>query len=199
MVTHSVLQGSEEWFALRLKYPLSASHAQAIGNQGKGLETLCWEKVAERYSSSQKERMSNEHTDRGNELEAQARKIYELQTGNEVTEVGFVTDDSISKVGGASPDGLVSDDGLLEIKCFDDAKHFRATIEREVESKYRWQGQQQLLFTGRKWVDFGFYNPNFKESLVIIRMEADEEMQRAIREGLAKGEEIIKGIEAKIK
>lgn len=198
MVTHSCVQGSEEWFALRLKYPLTASHACAIANQGKGLETLCWEKVAERYSSSQKERVSNEHTDRGQELEAQARKIYELQTGNHVRTVGFVTDESISKVGGASPDGIVNDDGLLEIKCFDDAKHFRATIEREVESKYRWQGQQQLLFTGRKWVDFALYNPSFRESLVIIRMEADEEMQRAIREGLAKGEEIIKGIESKI-
>ncbi len=199
MVTHSCIQGSEEWFALRLKYPLTASHAQAIGNRGKGLETLCWEKVAERYSSSQKEKMSNEHTDRGQELEAQARKIYELETSNRVEQVGFVTDDSISNVGGASPDGLVNDDGLLEIKCFDDAKHFRATIEREVESKYVWQVQQQMLFTGRTWTDVCCYNPNFKSSLVIVRVVADKDMQDKIKVGLKLGEYIIKDIEGKIK
>ncbi len=55
MKIHNIEQQGDEWFALRLNYPLTASHAQAIGNQGKGLETLCWEKLSERYSSADKE------------------------------------------------------------------------------------------------------------------------------------------------
>jgi len=78
MQLHSEVQGSDEWFALRLKYPLTASKAQAISAQGKGLETLCWEKMAEKFSEVPKEHFLNEHTERGNELEEQARGIYEL-------------------------------------------------------------------------------------------------------------------------
>ena len=140
MQLHNVEQGSGEWFALRLQYPLTASKAQAISAQGKGLETLCWEKMAEKYSEAPKEHFSNEHTERGNELEEQARGIYELETGNNVKEVGFVSNEEVSKVGGASPDGLVGEDGLLEIKCFADTKHFKMTKKGiSIESQYMWQ------------------------------------------------------------
>lgn len=205
MQIHDVIQQSPEWFALRKKYLLTASNAQAIGNNGKGLDTLCWEKTSEKYSSGIKEQFSNAHTDRGNELEGDARELYALQTGNKTTVVGFVTDESISKVGGASPDSFVNDDGLLEIKCFADTKHFKAIIESkktgkfEIESQYLWQMQMQMLFTGRKWVDFLAYNPNYTESLLIQRVELDEEKIAKIKEGLRKGEEIINEIEASLK
>ncbi|MFZ2151753.1 MAG: lambda exonuclease family protein [Minisyncoccia bacterium] len=204
MEIHNVEQKSPEWFALRKKHCLTASAAQAIGNNGKGLETLCWEKMSEKYSSGIVEQFSNKHTDRGNDLEPDARALYELETSNTVTEVGFVTDDSISPVGGASPDSLVNEDGLLEIKCFADAKHFKLiadfkkTGKFEIESQYLWQMNQQMLFTGRKWVDFLAYNPNYTESLLIQRVEWDEEKIAKIKEGLKKGEEIIKGIEASL-
>lgn len=202
---HNVEQQSQEWFELRKQYPLSASEAQAIGNNGKGLETLCWEKLAEKYSSAEKDKFSNEHLDRGNELESQARNLYELETGNKVETVGFVTDDKISKVGGASPDGLVNEDGGLEIKCFADCKHFRAIIDFkktgtfEIEPKYLWQMQQQMIFTGRKWTDFVAYNPNYPQSLLIQRVKTDKEMQKKIKEGLIKGEIIINEIEGNLK
>lgn len=196
MKIHSVLQGTPEWFELRIKYPLTASHAQAIGTGGKGLETLCWDKLAEKYSKSQKEQYTNEHLERGIELESQARGIYELMTGNSVSEVGFITDESISEAGGCSPDGVVGEDGLIEIKCFADTKHFKMTKKGiEIESKYRWQIQQQLLFTGREWCDFIVYNPNFEDSLLIERVYPDKEMQEKILAGLKKGEELIKEIE----
>lgn len=201
---HNVLQGTEEWFALRSLYPLTASNAQAIGNQGKGLETLCWDKLAEKYSSSDKERYTNKDLQRGVELEPLARSIYSLETGNIVTEVGFITDETISKVGGASPDGLVNDDGLFETKAFDDTKHFKAIVEFKktgtftIESQYIWQMQQQMLFTGRKWCDFVPYNPNYQQSLLIKRVEADIVMQEKIKEGLKKGEELLKEIESNL-
>lgn len=199
MTIHECEQRSPEWFALRRQYPLTASNAQAIGNNGKGLETLVWESLAAAYSSGVAEEMSNKHTERGVELEPLARALYELETGNPVIEVGFVTNDKISSVGGASPDGLVGEDGLVEFKAFDDAKHFKMSVEGlEVESQYAWQMQMQMLITGRSWVDFVAFNPNYAKSLLIQRVFADAEKQKAIVEGLKKGEEIIKTIKSKI-
>lgn len=196
MKIHNIKQQSEEWFELRKKYPLTASNAQAIGNQKKGLETLIWKKLAEKYSLADKEIYTNKDLERGIELEPLAREIYELQTGNKVKEVGFVTNSKISKVGGASPDGIIGEEGLIEIKCFEDKKHFQMTIEGlKVESKYLWQMQMQLLFTNRKWCDFVAYNPNYKKSLLIERIYPDKEMQKQIIEGLKIGEEIISKIE----
>lgn len=205
MQIHNCEQKSEEWFELRKQYPLTASHAQAIGNNGKGLETLVWEVLSEKYSAGEKEQFANSHTDRGEELEDQARELYMLETGNEVTKVGFVTNEQVSKVGGASPDGLVNKDGLLEIKAFADTKHFKAMVEFkksgkfEIESQYQWQMQQQMLFTGREWADFLAFNPNYPQSLLIQRVKADKEMQAKIYEGLVRGEELINEIESILK
>lgn len=204
MQIHNVEQDTEEWFALRLQYPLTASNAQAIGNQGKGLETLVWEKLAEKHSKVTKERYTNKDLERGTELEPQAREMYELKTGNTVLQAGFVTNHAISKVGGASPDGIIGTDGLLEIKCFEDTKHFKLIIENKttgtfkVESQYVWQMQQQMLFTGRAWCDFVAYNPNYPQSLLIQRVYAYKEMQDEIQEGLKIGEKLIKKIEANL-
>lgn len=202
---HQVEQGTSEWFQLRIQYPLTASNAQAIGNQGAGLETLCWNKLAEKYSQAPKEQFSNIHLERGKELEPLAIEMYELETGNKVEKIGFVTNESISKKGGASPDGAVDEDGLTEVKAFDDVKHFKMIVEKKktgsfkIESQYVWQMQQQLLFTQRKWCDFIAYNPNFPESLLIQRVYPDPEMQEKIKAGLKLGEKIIKDIEINLK
>ena len=201
MNQHNVEQKSPEWFELRKQYPLTASEAQAIGNQGRGLETLVMEKMAEKYSTADREQITNEHIERGVELEPQARSLYELETGNEVKEVGFVTNANISKFGGASPDGLIGNDGLIEIKCFEDSKHFKMTLEEdfEIESKYVWQMQMQMLICERKWCDFVAYNPNYKKSFLIKRITPDLVIQEKIRTGLAMGEQLINKIESKIK
>lgn len=193
------LQGSPEWFALRLKYPLTASNAQAIGNQGKGLETLVWEKLAEKYSLADKEKYTNKDLERGIELEPLARDIYELKTGNKVDEVGFVINEEISKVAGASPDGMIlGQNGLVEIKCFEDKKHFQNIVNGlEIETQYLWQMQMQMLFTETEFVDFVAYNPNFKQSLLIKRVVADKEMQNSLIKGLELGEKLLKEIEEK--
>lgn len=200
---HNVEQGSDEWFELKSHYILSASHAQAIANAGKGLESLIWEELAKKYCSEPEVRFSNGHTERGDELEPFAREIYELQTGFKVNQIGFVTDEDISPRGGVSPDGGVEDqDGLVEIKCFDNTKHFKLIIENrsgdfKIEPKYQWQMQQQMLFTGKKWVDFLPYNPNYPDSLLIKRVEADKVMHEKLKVGLKIGEKIINEIETK--
>jgi exodeoxyribonuclease (lambda-induced) len=200
MLKHNVEQKSPEWFALRLEYPLTASEAQAIGNNGKGLETLCLEKMAERYSSAEKEMYTNKDLERGVELEGEAKSLYELETGLEVETVGFITNEKVSKVAGASPDGLVGTDGCLEIKAFADCKHFKMIADLntkgdfDIESQYMWQMQMQMLITGRKWTDFVAFNPNYKKSLLIKRVKPDKEMQKKIKEGLKKGEKFINEI-----
>lgn len=198
MKVWDVEQKSEEWLALRREYPLTASDALAIKTGGKGLETLVFEKMSEVYSSGEAPQFSTKDMDRGNDSEPTARALYELETGSTVQQVGFVTNDEVSPVAGASPDGLVGDDGLWEGKAFDDAKHFRMIIRGiEVESKYIAQMQMQMLITGRKWCDFSAYCPNHKPSLLTARMYANEEIQQKILEGLKNGEKLIKEIKSK--
>lgn len=195
----NIPQKSEEWYKVRELHPLTASHAQATGNQGKGLETLVNEILAKKYSIQDYEkRYSNEDLDRGIELEPLARSIYELRTGQKVEEVGFVVDEEISKVGGASPDGVIGEfEGLVEIKSFNNEKHFdlicqwKETGTFEVESKYYWQMQQQLLITGAEWCDYVAFNPNYKESLLIQRISKDEDKIEKIKQGLKLGEELL--------
>jgi len=197
---HNVDQQSEEWFELKKKYPLSASHADAIGTGGVGLETICYKAVSELYSANPivKENFSNDQTSRGNEFEPLAAEIYEMETETKLGLVGFVTNDEISQYGGASPDREVLDsDGLVEIKAFEDHKHlkmindFKKTGKFEIEKGYIWQMNQQMLFTGKKWVDFAAFNPNFKQSLLIQRVYPDPVMQEKLRIGLKKGDNLI--------
>jgi len=201
MKIHQVEQGTPEWHALRLQYPLTASEAQAIGNQGKGLESLVMDKMAQKYSSAVIEQYTNKDLERGIELEPQARSLYELETGNTVEVVGFVTNPNVSNVAGCSPDGAVGVDGLIEIKCFDDTKHFEMTLEEDfkIESKYMWQMQMQMLICDRSWCDFVAYNPNYKKSILVKRIGVDLVMREKIKTGLAIGEKLINDIESKIK
>ena len=204
MITiHSCEQKSPEWFELRRQYPLTASKASAIATGGKGLETLVYEKLAEAYSTGEVEDYTNEHMARGVELEPHSRALYELERGVTVEEVGFITNDEISPVAGCSPDGLIGKDGGFETKAPSDTVYFRMLIaddrEKEIPSDYRWQCQDCMLITGRKWCDLQFYNPNYSESTITFRIYADEEMQKKLTEGFKKGETLIKEITAKIK
>jgi putative phage-type endonuclease len=184
-------QGSPEWFEIRVG-KVTASHAQAIGNNGKGLDTYLLEVVSEMFSSAQKDQYSNEHTERGNELEPLARSMYELQENVEVEEIGFA---EYNDFVGCSPDGLVGDDGMIEIKCPDDKTYFNLLMNEKIDNAYIWQCQMNMLILERKWCDLVFYNPNFEKSMKIFRLEPDKEMFSRLKEGFAKAEkEIIRMI-----
>lgn len=196
MKIHKFSQQSEEWFNIR-KGKMTASHAQAIGNNGKGLETYILEMMADFYSIADKDCFSNGDTERGIELEEQARSIYELEKDCEVEQVGFI---EYNKFVGCSPDGLVGEDGGIEIKSLNDCNHFKLMIngEKEIDTKHLWQIQMNLLITGRKWWDFISYNPNFPMEMIIHRIEPDEKMQAKILEGIEKGEKKINEIKEKL-
>jgi exodeoxyribonuclease (lambda-induced) len=204
MITiHDVEQKSDLWFALKAQNPFSSSHATAIGNQGAGLETLVWEALVNEFSIADKKQFTNEHLERGNELEPLARSIYELQKGVNVTEVGFITNDKYEKAG-ASTDGLVDDDGCVEIKCFEDKKHLKLIHELKktgdftIESGYLWQMQHELLITEREWCDYIAFNPNFEMDILIKRVYPDAVMQQKLITGIAQGNIIYKKLKQEL-
>lgn len=193
---HNIEQQSPEWFEVR-KGKMTASHAQAIANHKKGLETYIIEMMSEYFSSGEKAHFSSKHTDRGNELEPIARAGYEFEFDVEVSEVGFI---EYNEWVGCSPDGLVGEDGGIEIKSIDDTNYFRHLLygENEIESKYIWQVQMCLLITGRKWWDLIIYNPNFEKSTCIYRILPDLEKFRELEIGFQVGAELIENIKNKI-
>ena len=106
-----------------------------------------------------------------------ARSAYETETGLIVTEVGFVDHPTIA-MAGASPDGLVGDDGLIEIKCPDTKTHIQTLTSKKAPSEYIPQMQWQMACTSRQWVDFVSFDPRLPEHLMleIIRVERDQSL-----------------------
>ena len=190
-----LIQGTPEWFAIR-KGKATASHAQAIGNNGKGLETYIIEIMAEYLSSGEKEHYSNEHTERGNELEPTARSMYELENDCEVEQIGFC---ELNDFIGCSPDGLIGTDGMIEIKCPEDKVYFNILMNEKIDSAYDWQCQMNMLILKRKWCDLIFYNPNFEKSMKIFRLDPDEKMHEALKKGFEIVETRIKELKNKYK
>ena len=189
-------QNSPEWFEAR-KATMTASNAQAIGNCGKGLDTYIINLMAEYYSTGQKEQYENEDLLRGHELEQLASDVYELERGVTCKKTGFIKIDDYT---GCSPDRLVGEEGLLEIKAPNDTTYFKILLngEDEIDTKYIWQTQMQMLITGRKWCDLMFYNPNFKTSYKIFRILPDKEKFNALNKGLEIGRKKIQEIKQKI-
>ena len=191
MKIYEMEQRSEEWLAIR-KGKLTASNAQAISANGKGLETLAIEVVSSLYAMPE-ESYTNEHIERGIELENQARQRYEIEH-NDVKEGGFI---ELDEYIGCSPDGLVGEEGGIEIKCVNNVNHFKFILEQKIESKYQWQIQMCLLITGRKWWDYISYNPNFEKALVVVRVEPDQKMQEKLKVGIEKGKKLLKDLKKK--
>lgn len=188
-------QGTLGWKQARLG-KMTASHAQQIGNAGKGLETYCKEIVMKELSTKE-DNWSNKDTERGNELEPIARQIYSLKTGNEVKQVGFMHNDYV----GYSADGIIGEDGGLEIKSPDDKEYFEYLLygREAIKSEYHWQIQMNLLLSGRKYWMLAVYNPNFSNSMQIYRIEPDKEKFEKLLNGFEVGKKLILEIKEKLK
>ena len=192
-----VEQQGEEWFAIR-QLMLTASHAQAIASNGKGLRTYIMGMLQEYYSSSERVDYKNKDLERGNELEESAAFVYSMQTGRKTERAGFVVMDGHEEMVGCSPDYFVDGDGLIEIKCPDDKGYFEVLESEKVDSKYMWQMQMQILITGREWCDYVCYNPNFAKDLFIKRVEPDEEKFKKLELGFESGIKMLKEIKSRM-
>jgi putative phage-type endonuclease len=173
-------QRTEEWFQARLG-KVTASRVADVLSKIKSGESASRRNykiqlVSERLTGEKQESYINQAMQDGIDREVFARDRYVQQFG-EVEEVGFVNHPTLEA--GASPDGMVGDDGLLEIKCPMGTTHTETLMTQEVPSKYIPQIQFQLRCTGRKWCDFVSYNPMFPEHLQVFvkRVEADEVYQ----------------------
>lgn len=128
----------------------------------------------------------------GVEHEPHAREEYERRTGREVTQVGFILPDDSDAYGG-SPDGLVGEDGIIEIKCPAPETLIQYHAAGELPNQYKPQVQGLLMISGRAWCDFFAYHPDLPPFL--LRVESDEKYQEKIAKALLKLLEEIERIE----
>lgn len=143
---------------------------------GSGRANVMAELVCERLTGRPADKHVTAAMQIGTELEPEARALYFFKTGNAVREVGLIRHPRITQ-SHASPDGLVTEKGLLEIKVPQPAGHLETLLSQQVPGKYLTQMQWQMACTGRAWCDYVSYNPNFPEhvKLWITRIARDEE------------------------
>ena len=190
MKIYNFEQRTEDWYNIR-KGKMTASNAETIIANGKGLETYIYNLMAEYYSSAEKENYINADMQRGIDLEPEARLEFEFYTNLDVQEVGFIEHNEFI---GVSPDGLIGDDGLIEIKCPNDSIYFKLLLSNNIKPEYIAQMQMQMYVTDRQYCYFVSYNPNFEKSLYIKKISRDEEMIDKLKKGLERGTELIKEI-----
>ena len=174
-------QRTPEWFAARLGKAtasrISDVMAKTKTGYGGSRENYLMELALERITNAQAPFFITAAMQWGIDQEPAARSAYEATTGNFVTEVGMIDHPTIP-MSGASPDGFVGDDGLIEIKCPESKKHLKTLSTRKPDGDYVYQMQWQMACTGRQWCDFVSYDPRFPDhlQLIIVRVSRDDDM-----------------------
>lgn len=173
-------QRSTEWFNARLGKVTASRVADVIAKTKSGYSTsrenYMAQLVCERMTGTQGESFSSAAMQWGTDQEPLARAAYEAVADILVDEVGFIIHPTIVNAG-ASPDGLVGADGLIEIKCPNTSTHIDTLLSDKAPNKYVPQMQWQMACTGRKWCDFVSFDPRMPEGLQIFiqRVDFDEQ------------------------
>jgi len=190
-------QQSSEWFEARLGRATASRFKDVLaGGTGVTREKYKAKVMAERLTNKKIEEYSSWQMQQGTEREALARKLYEAITGNKVQEVGFIKIDGLEA--GASPDGLVGEEGTIEINSPELLAHLKVLTTKQLPSEYKAQVQGQLWATNRKWCDFVSFNPdmNAKHRIIIIRVERDEAYISMLRQEVTKFmEEVMEAVD----
>ena len=156
-----VEQQSAEWFTQRLGKVTASKISDVMAKTKSGYsatrKNYLMQLLCERLTGRKEESYTNASMHRGTELEPQARSHYEALSGVMVEESGFVPHPTI-KMSGASPDGLVGVDGLVEIKCPNTAQHVDFLRTGQIDTGYQLQMLFQMMCTNRKWCDFVSYD-----------------------------------------
>lgn len=179
-------QGTDEWLAERAGC-VTASRISDVMAKGRGGQPSATranymaQLACEILTGLPTESFTSGAMQWGTDHEDQARASYTLETGRSVVETGFVPHLAIGRAG-ASPDGLVGEDGLVEIKCPNTATHIATLRGAGIDRKYLLQMQWQMICTGRDWCDFVSFDPRLpgRLSLYVERVDADAEMQAEI-------------------
>lgn len=181
-------QRSDEWFAQRLGKVTASRVADVMAKTrtgyGASRANYAAELVAERLTGAQTDFYVNDAMRRGTELEPLARDTYAFIKGVHVVETGFHPHPTLEWAG-ASPDGFVGDDGMVELKCCGTAKHIALLTSGEPDDRYVKQVVWQMACTGRQWCDIAYYDPRLpvemqmhitrigRDAGVIAEMEAE--------------------------
>jgi putative phage-type endonuclease len=174
-----LIQGSEEWKLARCGSLGASRLADAVARTkagyGASRANLMAELLVERLTGIPTEGFVSSAMQWGTEKEPDARAAYEFRSDVEVSQVGIVPHSAIAGTH-ASPDGLVGDDGLIEIKCPVTATHVETLLGDEIPGKYVTQMQWQMACTGRAWCDFVSFDPRMPESmsLFVKRVQRDD-------------------------
>ena len=170
----NITQGEDSWFEARLGIPTASCFSKIVkpsdGNKSASAKTYMYELIAEKLGASS-DSYTNEHMERGNELEPMARSTFEFITDLKVDEVGMIKTDC-GKIG-CSPDGLIGEDGGLEIKCPKASTHIKYLIEGKLPLEYKTQVMGSLMVSERKYWYFMSYHPELDP--FILKVERDEE------------------------
>ena len=197
-------QGSEAWKAMRLG-KVTASKMKDVMTNGRGnspskmAETYMMDLIAERLTGESKPFFENDAMKWGTATEPQARAMFEIQEGLDVEEVAFIEyDDYI----GMSPDGLIGDDGLIEIKCPNTSTQIKRALSDDYAADYKDQIQMQLWVSNRKYCYFLSFDPRLDcaAGYLLQKVERDElyieEMTLKTSKFIIKMNELLSALEA---
>jgi len=182
-----MLQRTREWFDVRVGKVTASRMGDLMARTKTGFaakrQDYLWEIVTERLTGKPSVHFETAAMRWGIEMEALARASYEAEVGEMAEEVGFVIHPELHDAG-ASPDGLVGSDGLVEIKCPETTTHLKMVLRRSIDERYMLQMQWQLECTRRCWCDFVSFDPRVDAplSLMIIRFPRDDKMIAMMRD-----------------
>jgi putative phage-type endonuclease len=197
-------QQTEAWFAARLGRVTASRISDVMARTKSGysasrknyqMQLLC-----ERLTGRKEDGFRSAAMQRGTDLEPIARSAYEVDKGVMVQECGFVPCPMI-EMAGASPDGLVGDDGLVEIKCPNTAQHVEFLRTGKIDSGYELQMLFQMMCTGRKYCDFVSFDDRMPEELQYkcVRMNYDNNRAMEIITEVSKFLEELADLETEMK
>jgi len=207
MSGEDLIQGSPEWIQFRCGR-VSASNMDKLmaktkgGGYGTGRQNYMADLIAERLTGVPTKTFQSDVMRWGIEQEPAAKDAYMFFRDTVVESVGFVEHPTIP-MSGASPDGLVTADGLIEVKCPLTATHIDTLLSGDIETKYIQQMQWQLACTQRKWCDFVSFDPKLPPSmqLFVKRVPRDQSMidtlEREVRQFIAELNTKIRELQAK--
>lgn len=174
-----LIQGSDDWLKARCGKVTASRVADVIAKTksgwGASRANYMAELIAERLTGVPAEKFTSAAMAWGTATEDEARAAYEFHSGVVVETVGFIEHPNISDCG-ASPDGYVGSDGLVEIKCPNTSTHIDTLLGQAIPAKYVTQMMWQMACTGRQWCDFVSYDPRMPEDmrLFVKRLPRDQ-------------------------
>jgi hypothetical protein len=187
-IYHHMEQNSEEWYAIRLGRATGSGFKNVLAKLKSGeastRRNYRSQLICERLTGQRTETYTSAAMLWGKEWEGVAREAYETSVGVLIEQVGFAEHPYL--MAGASPDGLIGDDGAVEIKCPLPATHIDALINGT--KGYVAEIQGGMWITGRQWCDFVSYSPLFPKhlQLVVERVPRDQEYINNLESEVAK-------------